>query len=77
MTAHEVMVSPRQWDILDAFCAGLSNARIASTLGISQDTLKTQRRRLFTALGVDNRDQAVALVNSGRVHITVRAARSP
>ena len=41
--------------------AGRSNARIARSLYLSEDTVKTHARRLFRKLEVNDRAQAVAL----------------
>ncbi len=41
--------------------AGRSNAQVALSLYLSEDTVKTHTRRLYRKLGVNDRAQAVAL----------------
>ena len=53
-------LSDREVLILVGMAAGLSNAQIGGELHLSEDTVKTYTRRLFTVLGVRNRAHAVA-----------------
>ena len=52
---------PRQREILDSITRGLSNADIATQLGISVPMVKEHLTALFRRLGVSNRTEAVAL----------------
>jgi DNA-binding NarL/FixJ family response regulator len=52
-------LSPRQREILELLCQGLSNKEIASRLGIIDTTVKTHVSAIFIGLGVVNRTQAV------------------
>lgn len=52
-------LSPRERDILSLLGEGLSNADIASRLGISDKTVRNQVSKLFDKLGVFTRAQAI------------------
>lgn len=51
--------SPRQREILELLCQGLSNKEIALRLSIADTTVKTHVSAIFVGLGVVNRTQAV------------------
>ncbi|MEI7655598.1 MAG: LuxR C-terminal-related transcriptional regulator [Actinomycetes bacterium] len=50
----------RERAILEGMARGLTNAEIAAELFVSQDTIKTQVKKLFSRLGVHTRAGAVA-----------------
>lgn len=52
-------LSPRETEVLSLAAAGLSNNYIAERLGISENTVDTMMRRVFSKLGVNNRISAV------------------
>ncbi|MEQ3747489.1 MAG: LuxR family transcriptional regulator [Henriciella sp.] len=52
-------LSPRESEVLSLVAAGLSNNYIAERLNISENTVDTMLRRVFTKLGVNNRISAV------------------
>ena len=54
-------LSPRQREILDSIVRGLSNADIATELGISRDMVKEHAKTLFAKIGTANRVEAVAI----------------
>ncbi|MBW0121087.1 helix-turn-helix domain-containing protein, partial [Pseudonocardia oceani] len=54
-------LSGREVQVLAAMARGRTNASIGSELGLSEDTVKTHARRLFTKLGARDRAHAVAL----------------
>ena len=54
-------LSPRQREILDSIVRGLSNADIATELGISRDMVKEHAKTLFAKIGAANRVEAVAI----------------
>jgi DNA-binding NarL/FixJ family response regulator len=66
-----VRISPRLADVLDRLCDGMSNQRIARDLYVTPDTVKTHVSRLYAALGVEGRCQAVAAVCTGRIQVWV------
>lgn len=57
--SEEDTLSPREREVLTGVARGLTNARVASQLYISETTVKTHLRRAFTKLGVQDRTSAV------------------
>ena len=57
-------LSSRQREILDLVGEGLSNARIAEQLFLSESTVKQHLRAAYKVLGVNNRTEAVRLIRS-------------
>jgi len=53
-------ISPREQQILQLICAGLSNREIAVKFSISTSTVKTHLENIFRKLGVNSRTQAIA-----------------
>jgi DNA-binding NarL/FixJ family response regulator len=51
-------LSPRELDVLTLLARGAVNKEIATTLGISEGTVKNHLTALFTKLGVSHRTQA-------------------
>lgn len=56
--APEVTLTPRLEEVRALLRQGLSNKLIASTLGISEGTVKNHMTEIFRALNVSNRTQA-------------------
>ena len=56
---QELGITPREFEILEAMAAGLSNREIAERLFVSENTVKTHANRLFTKLSARRRTQAV------------------
>lgn len=54
-----VSLTPREREVLVLLCRGLSNKAIARELSISLGTVKVHLAKIFRALEVDNRLQAV------------------
>lgn len=54
-------LTPREVEVLRLVATGSTNAQIASTLFISEATVKTHLLRLFEKLGVNDRTRAVTL----------------
>lgn len=57
----EVMLTPRMEEVRVLLRQGMSNKLIASTLGISEGTVKNYMSEIFRALNVSNRTQAAQL----------------
>lgn len=54
----EPQITPRERDVLDLLGRGLSNKRIAQTLGITEGTVKSYLRLIFPKIGATDRLQA-------------------
>ncbi|HWT24478.1 MAG TPA: helix-turn-helix transcriptional regulator, partial [Solirubrobacteraceae bacterium] len=53
-------LTAREREVLDLLCVGMSNARIAQTLVISEKTAGHHVSRILTKLGARNRTEAAA-----------------
>lgn len=58
---EDFRLSPRQAEVFDLLCKGLSNKEIGSTLHMSCNTVRTHVSAIFNMLGVRNRTEAVIL----------------
>jgi two-component system, NarL family, response regulator LiaR len=58
---EQLGITPREFEILEALAAGLSNREIAGRLFVSENTVKTHAARLFDKLSARRRTQAVQL----------------
>lgn len=63
--ATDGSLSPREQEVIALAAAGLTDAAIASRLGVSPHTVRTHLTRVFTKLGAANRAEAVALNRTG------------
>lgn len=54
-------LSDREAQCLGLIAAGTTNARIGTALGLSEDTIKTHLRRLYSKLGAHDRAHAVSI----------------
>jgi DNA-binding NarL/FixJ family response regulator len=57
----ELLLTPRMEEVRQLLRLGMSNKMIASTLGISEGTVKNYMSEIFKALNVSNRTQAAQL----------------
>jgi DNA-binding NarL/FixJ family response regulator len=72
LAAHEAQPSltPREVDVIRLISQGLSNKEVAAALRISDDTVRTHLKNLFTKLEVTDRTAAVmAAVRRGVVRV--------
>ncbi len=70
-------LSPREAEILELVCLGLSNAEIGERLVIAPSTAKRHVTNIFGKMGVSNRPQAIALAHDLGLIPAVEARRSP
>ncbi len=61
MSSADRTLTRREMQVLDGFCQGQSNREIASTLAISEPTVKLHARTLCRKLGAANRTQAAMI----------------
>ena len=57
----EIHLSARELQVLDEVAQGRSNREVASTLHISENTVKNHMRRIMEKLGASSRTEAVAV----------------
>ncbi|TNV20454.1 helix-turn-helix transcriptional regulator [Buttiauxella sp. B2] len=60
-------LTEREYEILHELCKGESNARIASSFFISENTVRTHLYNIFKKISVTNRIQAVNWINNQMV----------
>lgn len=56
-------LSPREHEIVDLVIEGRTNQQVATTLGISANTVRTHLQNVMAKLGVSNRRELAAVVN--------------
>jgi DNA-binding NarL/FixJ family response regulator len=61
-------LTPRQSEVLRLLEQGRSTKQIADELHLSTETVRNHIRRLFRALGVNSRLEAVAAARAGSSH---------
>jgi two-component system nitrate/nitrite response regulator NarL len=59
-------LTPREWEVLDLLCAGLSVDQIADELVLARDTVRTHVKRLLRKLGAHSQAEAIAIANGIR-----------
>lgn len=57
---HTVCLSQREWEVVRLIAQGLPNKGIAQVLEISQFTVSTHLRRIFSKLNVNSRAEMIA-----------------
>src|SRR5262245_44949900 len=61
---HSLGITPRELEILKLIADGMSTREIASTLFVSENTVKTHASRLFGKLDVNRRTKAVQVAKT-------------
>jgi DNA-binding NarL/FixJ family response regulator len=62
---RDVNLTGRESELLALLPTGMTNRELGAQLYISENTIKTQLRSLFSKLDIHNRAQAVALAGTG------------
>lgn len=57
--SEELNITPRQLEVLKLLASGMPNKRICTTLGLTEHTVKSHLKALFSALEVHNRTECV------------------
>ena len=65
--AQEVVVTPREIDVLRALADGLSSKEIARSLGVAESTIKTHRIHIYRKLNVATRSRAILAARNMRL----------
>jgi two-component system, NarL family, response regulator LiaR len=59
-------LTPREWEVLDRLCAGLTMDEVTATLVLSPDTVRSHLQRAMRKLGVHSREAAIEAVSQLR-----------
>ncbi|WP_079145782.1 response regulator [Streptomyces lydicus] len=70
-------LTERELHVLVLVARGMSNARIAAALGLSEGNVKSRVNRILTRLGLENRVQAALLAHREGLTGSFRAATPP
>jgi len=65
--ASDIIVTPREIDVLRALADGLSSKEMARTLGVAESTIKTHRINIYRKLDVATRSRAIAAARKLRL----------
>lgn len=65
--ASDIIVTPREVDVLRALADGLSSKEMARSLGIAESTIKTHRINIYRKLDVATRSRAIATARKLRL----------
>jgi len=60
----DLPLTPRQMDVLLLLAQGFPNKRICQSLSLTEHTVKTHLKAIFTQLGVHNRTECVSLARA-------------
>jgi two-component system nitrate/nitrite response regulator NarL len=63
-------LTPREWEVLDLLCAGLTVDQISDELVLARDTVRTHVKRLLRKLGAHSQAEAITIANSIRATFT-------
>lgn len=63
-------LTPREWEVLDLLCSGLTVDDIAEQLVLARDTVRTHVKRLLRKLGAHSQAEAVEIANGMRSTFT-------
>lgn len=66
-TASDIIVTPREIDVLRALADGLSSKEMARSLGVAESTIKTHRINIYRKLNVATRSRAISAARAMRL----------
>lgn len=64
---NEPVLKPREKEIVDLISKGYTNADVASALGLSQETIKWYKKKLFATFGASNSAELVRIVTDRKL----------
>ena len=70
-------LTPRERAVLERIAEGLDNTEIATSLGLSEKTVRNHITRVFHKIGVEHRYQAIVRARDAGLGMNDRAAHSP
>lgn len=62
-------LTPREWEVLDLLCEGLSTDQIAREFVLSVETIRSHIKNILRKLGVNSRAEAVSLADRLRMPV--------
>ena len=70
-------LTPREWEVLDLLCAGLTVDQIADELVLARDTVRTHVKRLLRKLGAHSQAEAISIANGIRATFAATEGDAP
>ena len=70
-------LTPREWEVLDLLCAGLSVDQISDELVLARDTVRTHVKRLLRKLGAHSQAEAISIANGIRATFAATGGDAP
>ena len=70
-------LTPREWEVLDLLCAGLTVDQIADELVLARDTVRTHVKRLLRKLGAHSQAEAISIANGIRATFAASQGDAP
>ena len=64
---YPVVLTPREWQLVEALTDGHSNAQIAAQLGISPHTVRNTLSLIYLKTGSSNRVMLASLMLTGKL----------
>jgi len=64
---NEIRLTTKERDLLTQVADGATNSEIAAKNGVSPETIKSELKRIFRKIGVDNRTKAAVMFATGKL----------
>jgi two-component system nitrate/nitrite response regulator NarL len=68
-------LTPREWEVLDLLCSGMSVDEVSDELVLTRETVRTHIKRLLRKLGAHSQAEAIAIANGIRASFTANDRR--